>query len=339
MYFVSQTLRQIAARLGLSPSTLSRALHRDPRVNAATAERVQAALAKAGYQLDPVVSAGMSKIRQKNHYRETLVWCGDSPHASMPWLASFFVSLENYGNRLGYAVEYFHFAKADARELSRMASIWRARGIRGVLLGPFRSGRADLPFPWDDFAWVSVGHPPSFPVLHSVGRDYGSDIDAALAWLEARGCRRPCFLLDPGVNHLFRQPMMQASLLHYQGRRGGPRAPLHELNAAKPAEFSAWVKTNRPDGLIVPRSPRPALRQLLASVADLPRISLSPPDTPDTRTDAHFTARYEVMGQVAVNLLHRLLSNREFGPPAYKQTIVLNSQLNDGGSSTPSLRS
>lgn len=36
---------------------------------------------------------------------------------------------------------------------------------------------------------------------------------------------------------------------------------------------------------------------------------------------------YDVIGQVVVNLMHRLLSNREFGLSAYKQAIVLNSQV------------
>lgn len=323
-------LHQIAAGLGLSTSTVSRALHQDPRVRGVTMERVQAALKKTGYQLDPVVSAGMSKIRQKRFYRETLVWCGDSPRKSMPWLAPFFQSVESYGARLGYNLEYFHFERATPRALARLASIWKARGMRGVLLGPFRSGHAELPFPWAGLAWTLIGHPPESPVLHSVGRDYESDIKAALAWLEARGCRRPCFVQDPGVNHLFRQPMLQAALVYYQGVRSRPREPFYELNPERPAEFLAWFKANRPDGVILPRSLRPPLRRMTEPLAGVPRVSLSPPDAPDARDDAHFTARYEVIGQVAVNLLHRLLSNREFGLPAYKQTVALNSRLFTG---------
>ncbi len=331
LQFVSQTLRQIAAKLGLSPSTLSRALHRDPRVNNVTMERVQAALKKAGYQLDPVVSAGMSKIRQRNFYRESIAWCGDSPRESMPWLAPFFESVEGFGARLGYEVEYFHFTKATPRELARLASIWRARGIRGVIVGPFREGHAELPFPWEGFAWISIGHALETPVLHSVGRDYSSDIKAALAWLESRGCRRPCFIQGPGVNHLFRQPMMEASLVYYHGVRSRPRAPFYELNPEKAEEFLAWIKANRPDGIILPRSLRSPLREMTGVLDGLPRVLLSTPDTPDTRDDVHFTARYEVIGQVATNLMHRLLSNREFGLPAYKQTIILDSLMHGVG--------
>lgn len=323
------SLREIADRLGVSVATVSRALHRDPKVRAVTTERVHAELKKGGYQLDPVVSAGMSRIRQKSFYRETLAWCGDSPHESMPWLAPLFESVESYGTRLGYSVEYFRFDRGTPRELARLASIWRARGIRGVLLGPFRERHEDLRFPWKDLAWVSIGHALDKPVVHSVGRDYASDMQAALAWLEERGARRPCCLLDPRVNHLFKSPLTQAMLVHYDGKPRAPREPWHELDADKPGDFAAWIKRNRPDGLILPRSPRAPLWQLLTPLAGLPRVLLSPPDRTETRHDPHFGARYEVIGQASVNLLHRLVSNREFGLPAYKQTVALSSVFSE----------
>lgn len=326
---VAQTLRQIAEKLGVSTSTVSRALHRNPLVNGATTERVQAALRKAGYQLDPVVSAGMSRIRQRRFYRETLAWCGDNPREAMPWLAPFFEAVEGYGARLGYAVEYFHFSKATPRELARLASIWRARGIRGVLLGPFRAGHAALPFPWDGLAWVTIGQALESPVLHSVVRDYGADIRAALGWLKEQGCERPCFVHDGGVRHLFGTAMLQASMVHYHGAHPRPVEPYHEFNPARPGDFHAWVKLNRPDGVIWGRLPRQVWREAKAATEGLPRVLLSPPDTPGTLADAHFGARYEVIGQASVNLLHRLLSNREFGLPAYKQTVALSSVFNE----------
>lgn len=323
-------LREIAARLGLSASTVSRALHEDPRVRGATSRRVQAALKKAGYQLDPVVSAGMSKIRQRRFYRETLAWCGDIPREELPWLAPLFEAVERYGARLGYAVEYFHFSKATARELARLVSIWRARGIRGVMLGPFGEGHAELPFRWEGLAWVMIGHALETPVLHSVARDYESDMRTAFAVLAERGVRRPCCLIDPRVNHLFKQPLLRAILAHYHGAERSPREPFFELDEARPEEFARWVRANRPDGVILPRVLRGPLRKMTAALDGLPRVLLSPAETEDWTGTPHFVARYEVIGQAAVNVLHRLLSNREFGLPAYRQTVAFSSIWSDG---------
>src|SRR5690606_34133998 len=146
---MSITLRHIAARLGVSVATVSRALREDPRVRPETARRVLAAVAATGYQPDPVVSAGMAKIRRRDFYRETLAWCGDCPRGEQPWVAPRFRAVEDYGARLGYGVEYYHFERPTPRALARLASIWWARGICGVLLGPLRAGHAELPFPWD----------------------------------------------------------------------------------------------------------------------------------------------------------------------------------------------
>lgn len=294
-------------------------------------QRVQAALKKAGYQLDPVVSAGMSRIRQRRFYRETLAWCGDCPRETMPWLEPFFASVENYGARLGYAVEYFHFEKATPRELSRLASIWRARGIRGVLLGPFRTGHTELTFPWDGLVWVVVGQALKAPVLHAVVRDYATDIRTALEWLQARGCKRPGFVHDTGVRHLFGTAMSQEASAFYRGETPRVFEPYFEYEQEKPEPLRDWLLANRPDCLVVGRLSRRFRPMLAKAGMDVPVVFLSPPDSADCGKEAHFAARYDVIGQSSVNLLHRLLTNREFGLPAYKQTVALSSVFNCAG--------
>jgi len=321
------SFRQVSRQAGLSTATLSRALRGDPRVRPATAQRALRALQAAGYQLDPLVSAGMSKIRQGDFYRETLAWCGDAEPESMPWLKPLFASIENYGSRLGYRVEYFHFDRPRPSDLVRLGSIWRARGIRGVLLGPFRSRYEQLHFAWDHFAWIVIGHAVERPTLHLVGRDYAADIQQGLAWLEARGCRRPGFLLDSRSRHLFGEPLLRASLRYYHGVRARPRQPFVELTDPPPSRFAAWLRENKPDGLVIPDALTPAVRRLLRPAARLPTVILSPPDIRFWKDSIHFTAQYEVIGQSSVNLLHRLLGNREFGIPRYQQSVILSSKL------------
>jgi LacI family transcriptional regulator len=79
-----------------------------------------------------------------------------------------FASLEDYGARLGYRVEYYHFNNTSVCELSSLGRRWRARGIRGVLLGPFNNHYQSLSFEWDNLAWVSLGRAMEQPILHSV---------------------------------------------------------------------------------------------------------------------------------------------------------------------------
>ena len=102
----------------------------------------------------------------------------------------------------GYRIDFFAVDPQDHAALRRTARVWRARGIRGVLVGPLNQGLADPPLPWADFSWVTIGQSLISPPLHRVGRDYDKDIDLALARLHAAGCRRPGFVDDPAVHHL-----------------------------------------------------------------------------------------------------------------------------------------
>lgn len=326
-YIMSRpTLRKMAAELDLSIATLSRTLHDDPRVHPSTRERVKEKLRNEGYVVDPVVSAGMSKIRQGDFYRETLAWCGSTPPGKMPWLEPFFRSAEGFGARLGYRLEYFHFSRPDATHLRRLASIWKARGIRGVLLGPFHGRFENLAFPWEDFAWVVVGHAVDSPILHSVGRDYDSDIRAGLAWLEQKGCQRPCFLLDPAIGHIFREPFLRATMEYYRNKRTKPRTPYFELEATHPHRFRTWLRMNRPDSILLPGPIPPGLLPATRDIVPLPTVLFSPPDRMIWPDGIHFTVRFEEIGRSCVSLLHRLLFNGDLGIPAYKETVIISSK-------------
>jgi len=59
------TLAELAGRMGLAKSTVSRALSGTGRVSAATRERVRREAERLGYQPDPLLSA-FSRYRRKN---------------------------------------------------------------------------------------------------------------------------------------------------------------------------------------------------------------------------------------------------------------------------------
>lgn len=283
---------------------------------------------EAGYQLDPMVSGGMSKIRQRQFFRETLAWCSDKPRASTPWFEPMFQAAEDYGMRLGYKIEPFHFEKAHPTSFRRLVSVWKARGIRGVLLGPFRSTQESLAMPWDDFAWVVIGRPFDHPALHSVGRDFQADIQIALNWLRDKDCRRVCFLLDTETVYPFQGPLHLSSLVHYNGVRAKPQTPCFKPNPSRPQEFRSWMEKNRPDGLILPHKPQNRLGRMVQPLLDtLPSVYLTLTEGLKRPNQACFRTRFEVMGQSSVNLLHRLLTNRELGIPSYKQSILIDSQF------------
>lgn len=324
------SFRGLAAKLGVAASTVSRAFHGDPRISRATRERVMALIRKEGYQLDPTVSVGMSKIRQQQFYRETIAWCADKPRDHLPWFESLYASAEDFGTRLGYKIEFFHYGRGDPHAYTRLSRSWKSRGIQGVILGPLQVRPKNLNFAWDDFAWVMIGRPFEQPALHSVGRDFGSDIETALRWLSARGCRRVVFLLNSRDHYSLQRDTLRESLAHYEEARNRPRRPYFDLGTEKPERLASWLQTSRPDGLILPSLQRGQVEAILRPLLKtLPTVFLSGYRVGVEPGQAWFNPRFEVMGHSSVNLLHRLLSNREFGIPTYRQRIIVDSPFSE----------
>jgi len=319
------SLRLIAKELGLSASTVSRALHQDPRVKPATARRVMDALRDRGYQLNPTVSAALSMVRRRSFYRETLAWCTDRPIRDMPWVKEVHVAAREFAGQLGYRIEYFHFGQPGERKLTRLTSVWRARGIRGVLLGPFRGSPKELPFVWDGFAWVLVGHAYQHPFHHTVGRDYRADIDQGLAWLKQQGCRRPGFIVKRESETFLHDPLLRGALRFYYDSDERMEKPLLELDACTARTARDWWRRNRPDSVVISSAghrANPLVRSLLRG---LPSVILSEDDDPRPGSIV-FSPRFTQVGQSSVNVMDRLLRMQQFGMPAYKHSVLLASR-------------
>jgi LacI family transcriptional regulator len=320
--------------MGISASTVSRALHQDPRVAPETARRILDALKEAGYQLDPIVSAGLSRVRRGSFYRETLAWCTDEPRAQMGWLQDLFDSAEEFGSRGGYQIEHFTFKKPTVRELNRLTAIWQARGIRGVILGPFVRAYGELPFPWEPFAWVALGHTWVNHHIHVVGRDFLLDIRNGIEWLRNRGFTRPGFILNSAVNPFLRTPLIQSAYSHYHGVKGAPPRPFFEFGEKEKKmrssnNLAAWYQRNRPDSIISSTPVEQADSPAAGMIRKLPTVHLSVLEGAPSSKEIFFFPPYRSAGQIAVNILHRLITNREFGIPAYPQSVLMGSSMSD----------
>lgn len=316
------TIRELARRLGVSAATVSLALRGDARVNAATVERVKAGAAAAGYHADPVVAEGLSRARRREFFRETLVWVVDRRRAETPWLEPLFAAAEEQARQLGYRIEFVRLSREPAA-LRRAARVWRARGVRGVALGPFAEAWTEPALRWGDFAWVSIGEAVTSPRLHRVGRDYAADVDRAVEELAAAGCRRIGFVGEALVAHLFARPLRRAALEWWAtagvaGAESGCE-PYLEINGGTGVkELRRWRRTLEPDALVVARGLGPRATELAPLLADLPRRCLSA----EGWGEPDFEPNYAAMGAAAVNVLHRHLTRKAWGVPTETETTL-----------------
>lgn len=321
-------MRALARELGVSVATVSLALREDVRITGTTRARVKALAAERGYHADPVVAEGMSRARRRDFTRETVAWLLDRPPAEQPWIEKLFAAAVERARMLGYRIEFFTVDFQNAAALRRSTRIWRARGIRGVLVGPLNQALTDPPLPWADFTWVTIGQSLISPPLHRVGRDYDKDIDLALSRLHALGCRRPGFVDDPAVHHLMRLPLLRASLVYYHERGEAFPGAFFTVDARRPGELARWLARNKPDSLVMGIGFAKREEGIHALVRHLPQVELSPPYDPE-RAREGFKPNYASMGQSAMGLLHRTLNEGEKGVPRHEQTVVVSSGWGD----------
>ncbi|GEM_PF-3277009 len=195
------TCKTIAASLGVSASTVSRALRNDPRLKDETIEKVKHAAAEAGYQLDPRISKAYTQVLNRSHSSlQHIALIHNKPTnqqfrsgpAKAYWTAAVKVS-----NRLGFAIDMFTLQEVQGKG-KRLSEILQHRGIEGLLVCAFyepdiRSWNID----WDQFSAVAVGSSPQRPTMLKVDTDdYGHGYDLTKTLIK-EGARKIGYISSP----------------------------------------------------------------------------------------------------------------------------------------------
>ena len=186
------TLRDIAKEAGSSLAAVSMALRDDPRIPAATRNRVKEAAKRLGYRPDPALSEFISSRWRGGASREgvTLGFLHNSPEA-VGGDARIYRGAVARAGELGYKLDTFYTKQyADDAALQR---VLRARNIRGLLLDMFEPPCVNLN--WSDFCAVNCRLGGFLPPLHTVYQDVVSAIEALWQGAQARGYRRIGFAM------------------------------------------------------------------------------------------------------------------------------------------------
>lgn len=251
----------LAKELGLSEATISRALRSDPRIGAATRERVAETARRLGYRPNPLVSALMAVRRKRSGAGEvgTLALITDY-HGKDGWRTKDVCRWEHDGicrraDEMGYRVEEFAMRDFDY-EGSRIAKTLAARGIRGVLLGFTRDRKAFSDFPIGAFSIAGLStYFREMPVNRANFHGF-FNVRLALDEIRKLGFRRTG-LVVPELNNRVSGHLWSGAALDWQHRL--PAAERCEPLVAPPdheeSEFAAWMKKEKPDSLLVYKLP------------------------------------------------------------------------------------
>lgn len=186
------TLREIAANVGVTPTTVSLALRDSPRISEATRQRVKQVADDLGYRPNAELSRVMMQLknRQRSDVRPVmaLVMPGDrNADENKPLLGMF----QGLAETAGYGMDVIRLGE-QAMSFARMTDILRNRGIRGALLYRVSGPAPDSLDSLKGLALCCIGPAPKGSRLPSfdwadAGAESSSDgplVQSAIDWLD-----------------------------------------------------------------------------------------------------------------------------------------------------------
>lgn len=265
------TVRDLAAHLGVSPATVSRALRHDPRITEAVRLKVVKAAAKLGYRRDPKLSQLMSHVRatKQRTFQGTLAWITDMD-LDLPAEAKvhnlYWPAATRHAEALGYKLDCFPNARhTDAASIDRRL---RAQGIQGIVIQQFKAAfhLPDWPLHWQRLAAVHNGSCQIIPSLDSADADGIANCVALLEKLAVLGYRRigicTTEAIERAVNFDLGTALRRFSLLH-PGTVELPSCLLPDLSPASARTVASWIEHHQVDCVV---SQVRGMKELLESI-------------------------------------------------------------------------
>lgn len=338
----SVSLPAVAQAAGVSVSTVSRALNDDPQISAETRRRVVALARKLGYKKNASVTALMRSFRAGGRggaQREVLAFLVNQPQSRWTGLNleshhRILSGIRTRAENLGYRVDVF-WTHEPGRSLARLSGILRARGIRGVILGPLPEATTLVGFPWENFASVAIGYMLESPRLHRVQTDMYENMSVILAQFAARGYRRVGFVTQETVEHRLGRLAAARFAIYQQDLPPRKRIPVLSVRSYNPSELDVWLRRHRPDAVVSQVNfPIPSMRHVrrldggeigfawLAAQLNTPEISGTVP-------------RHEAIGAAALDLLASLTVHDDRGVPAEPRSVLIPGEWREGTTLQP----
>lgn len=337
------TLRDIARRLSVTHTTVSRALRNNPQVSPALRRKIQRVARAMGYRPDPMLAA-LAHYRRagvKTPVRAELGWINCWPDAkklrSFKEFELYWAGAFEEAEKCGYRLEEFHLHGSLSPE--RLAQILRARNIQGILLPPLPPASTGIRPDWGDFDWnrfsvVRFGYSIAQPRAHIVTGDQLANGLLACENIRRLGYSRLGLVTTE-------RPVVRfaAGYLHHQMNfePALQMPPLLLREASRDADqraLSAWLKRFKPDVIFTDIQFVPAmLAELRLRVPH--DIGLATTSTLDGNTDAGIYQNSDEIGRAAVQLVISLIHHADFGVPIICREVLVEGRWVDGQSLPP----
>jgi len=338
------SMKDIAARVGCSVSTVSRALRDDPRISSAVRVRIQKKAESLGYVWDRQTSRTMARFRAKATGESAapepiaLVHAQERRYERQDPLG-FWTALTHAADSLGFSIQEFALDGGSgdiAKSGRRLSRVLLNRGIRGMVLFPFyQPDIRHWELDWDAFSMVAVGSSPDQPYIDRVDLSDYEDAIRCLKEIAGRGYRRIGLTSsEDSERHtggvfvaayryfMETHPELEAvPVLRMTGRNRQRCRPEDRK------DFEAWFKTNQPDAILTSHH---GIRDWLADMGkrvpdDLGLATLWPEKG---WSGIEFTS--ETLMRPALEHLRGKLATNERGPTSAPRRLLIRSPWREG---------
>ena len=330
-------MAEIAQLLGVSPSTVSRALRSDPRIGREMRHRVEDAAEKMGYRPNPLVSALMASRRRRGGAGEVDVialvtnYGGRENWRSKDVCRWEFEGIQSRAATLGFRVEVFPLGEYKG-DPDRLEATLRARGIRGVLLGFSREDSEQIPFRTEGFAIAGLSAYFRSAAVDRANFHGFYNVQLALDQMWQLGYRRPA-LVVPELNNQISNNLWSGAFLDWQRRlpKNARCEPFIPINGDGTKEFDDWLERNQPDSLLVYKVP---VRQFLAK-----REKTVPEDlglaylyrtSDEMGRAAGIDGNLSAVGAAALDLVVEKLNANSTGPTDHPKEVLIKGTWHNG---------
>lgn len=352
------TLRDIAAKLKVSHTTVSLALRNSPTISAARREEVKRLAEQLGYRPDPMLSslAFYRKRHGKMKIQSALAWinCWEQPEKlrSFHEFDLYWQGAAQAAEQFGYHLDEIRWA-ADCSP-QRVEQILRTRNIRGLLIPPHRVAPNWGGFDWSNFSIIRFGMSVLEPDTHIVTADQQRAVLMAFRKMSEYGYERIGLVMaadyDSHLGGNYIGGLAAAKDLFKFNLIGGlavaqdlfrfkhilpPLRTNEDVYLKNPALakklLSQWLTKHRPDAVLTSESSVPGMiRELGFSVPK--DIAIAGTTIYDVPVESGINQNPEAIGRTAVETLIAQINRNEFGVPETPIRILVESSWRDGKS-------
>lgn len=327
----------MAARLGLSRTTVSLALRDDPRIKKETRLKAQRLADTLGYRRSAMLTTLMTQVRARRiKFRGEVLAFITALNDEFYWKkqseGEVFLGAREMADRLGFHLEPFWTGPrgVNARQTTR---ILRSRGVRGMLIPYTPLECQPLDLDWERLPVIATGYSFRQNNPHRVAANQFDTAKLCYQRLLEKGHRRIGLIMEVSSDSRVNNHWVSA-YLGSQWRLGGARLqPLDMPGVIDQKAFLHWFDKVRPDAIIG--------TVLSSRVADWLKVRglQIPQDVSYASLDlqaaergrvAGISQKHHLVGAGAITLLSSMIFRNEIGLPEHPTVTMVDVTWVDG---------